>query len=186
MKFWSNTSIFIPENAFENVICETAFICFGLNVLTQIWRMWLKSFNVEDKDSSLLYILCHWSAWTFWKFDWRVNRVNLHSIKFLRCGLRYDWTAGFFHVYDHSTGISTENKITSIATSKLQADITWRAQWPLFKLLIGLLYNISVMYIGNSVSVDHDGNEMLHIYLTRMVYFRLVLPDERRFWFTNF
>ena len=31
-----NSNIFIQENAFENVVCEMASICLGLNVLTRI------------------------------------------------------------------------------------------------------------------------------------------------------
>ena len=31
-----NWYIFIEENAFENVVCEMASICLGLNVLTQV------------------------------------------------------------------------------------------------------------------------------------------------------
>ena len=32
--FNRNSNIFIQENAFENVVCEMASICLGLNVLT--------------------------------------------------------------------------------------------------------------------------------------------------------
>ena len=38
-----NSNIFIQENAFENVVCEMASICLGLNVLTHWGQWWLST-----------------------------------------------------------------------------------------------------------------------------------------------
>ena len=35
--FNRNSNIFIQENTFENVICEMASICLGLNVLNEMF-----------------------------------------------------------------------------------------------------------------------------------------------------
>ena len=47
--FYPNSNIFIQENAFENVVCEIASICLGLNMLKHItYSVW---WNTPDNKA---------------------------------------------------------------------------------------------------------------------------------------
>ena len=45
MKLNRNSNIFIEENTFENVVCEIASICLGLNVLTHLEPLRMKGYH---------------------------------------------------------------------------------------------------------------------------------------------
>ena len=56
--FNRNSNIFIQENAFENVVCEMASICLGLNVLNVCFIVVLSDQLMDFHYSSLLPYLC--------------------------------------------------------------------------------------------------------------------------------
>ena len=66
--FNRNSNIFIQENAFENIVCEMASICLGLNVLTEMIFMTKQHFmtcgyHYTSTFDSLRALETEWSWW---------------------------------------------------------------------------------------------------------------------------
>ena len=115
--FNRNSNISIQENAFENVVCEMASICLGLNVLTILFGVYYIILSMK-KESKVIAKMAAFQEAVFpleitWaqRLRWNVAKTNSDRWRLSRNSLRA-WTYVSPIEFNHMTGhkISTQRR----------------------------------------------------------------------------